>query len=130
MSSSTPLPEKDPKNITAGMKRNENCPCPSKNLPRNCPYWGYCELCTWYHSLPAPVNHYSYCTLPPGRDQYIVPFVEGKPLSNTYKAIQPPEGEFVEKAPCSCNNKCMYNGYSESCKAHSEKYKACAPDDE
>ena len=115
---------KDPNLITSDMKKKENCPCPgSPEIVYDCVFRGYCVLCREFHKK---IN-FPYCTLPPGKDKYLVPWVEGTAASKTYAAIKPPPKEIKKKADCPCSTKCCYNGYCVQCKEHSEKYQACFP---
>ena len=122
---SNPLPPKDPKRITPDMVKNEDCPCPTDAvLTYECVYKGYCALCVEFHQHET----FPYCSLPPGKDQYLVPWGgKGTALRDTYAAIEPPPKDAGKKADCPCEIHCVYNGYCEQCGSHSEKYHACAP---
>ena len=118
------LPKKDRNRITPGMKKKEDCPCPTDAvLTYECVYKGYCELCREFHTYET----FPYCTLPPGKDKYLVPWVKGTAMRDTYAAIEPPPKDSEKKMDCPCATKCVYNGYCAQCRLHSEKYQACAP---
>ena len=112
---------KDRSRITPDMKRNENCPCPeTAEITYECEFHGYCELCKDFHKR----FNWPYCSLPPGKDQYLVPWEEGTAVSNTYAAIKIPQG--AEKTmDCPCPINCCYNGYCIQCKQHTDMYNAC-----
>ena len=113
-----PLFKKDLSLIKPWMKKIEDCPCPDEN----CNFHGYCELCTAHHKHHAT----TYCSLPPGKDQYLKPWGEGMRLAETYVAIQKPTPDMVNFSDCSCTNtKCLYHGYCDLCIQHVEKYRAC-----
>ena len=121
---SVPYPEKNPTLITPDMKIREDCPCPeTAELTYECIYRGYCELCRAYHTH----FNFTYCSLPPGKDQYLVPWIEGAAVSTTYKAIEPPSKDIEKKTDCPCKIHCVYNGYCDLCTRHSEEYHACSP---
>ena len=125
MSNPVPPDFKDPNRITPDMKKKEDCPCPADALlTYECVFKGYCELCMEVHNDYAM----TYCRLPPGKDQYLVPWAgEGTPLRDTYAAIEPPPSGSIKKVDCPCKTLCVFNGYCEYCKEHSEKYHACSP---
>ena len=134
ISLSNKLPPKDPSLITSEMKKVENCPC----MTVECIYKGYCGPCANWHAT-IDYEHCVYCSLPPGRDKYVLPWEreKGMLLHETYETsikIPPPGTVKKPDYPCNIYSEyngsrfyCAYNGYSEQCKQHSEKYQACAP---
>ena len=125
------VPGKDPKRITPGMYKNKDCPC--RESESECVYRGYCELCKEYHgNEPVRITqdmteqiHCAFCRLPPGKDKYFIPWVEGTNQHTVYSAIKPVPKDIEKKEECPCNTDCVYKGYCEICRQHIEKYQAC-----
>ena len=125
------VPGKDPKRIATDMKKKENCPCPQTEY--SCVYKGYCALCKEYHdNEPVTLSedmseqiHCAFCLLPPGKDKYMIPWVEGTAPHNVYSALKAVPKDIEKKEDCPCTTDCAYNGYCEVCRQHIEKYRAC-----